>query len=731
MKKSIIIICLSITYVNMWAQDLAWILQPSLTYQTVTPFSEGYSVVRKDDKYYFLDKQMRLSSDSYLYAYPVSQGLALVQETRLARRLNAHLWRFRQEEHKYIGGEYEAGGSFQNGLAAVKRDGTWGFINTIGAESILCKYQGVRSFNTNWTGVVRDNKAFIINTLGSEVSTPYSFAFGYSEGLAAMESPQGDLGYMDTLRNSVIPITQGRKYAGFFSSGLAAVSDTLPNLSYINRTGKILFSYKNGTLKGAQNGNDLTEVLINELHTFSEGLAAVRQFGKWGFINPNGMVVIPFDYDQVTRFSEGFAAVQQNGHWHYINKAGYTVKEGGKEPFLDAQPCSEQLAWVKTQAGWGLLAMGEKLEIVVTSPFRNGANGLNRTVKAHLSSHRALRDVTWTLNGQLLKSDSFTDNKFEMDVSAQLLFKSGKNILQVSARNASDTKTNECVIYCNSGYSNAIPYQAVLVANNLYQDEQWESLSNQQVALGNPIADADSLANVLYEQYQFQSIFVARNATLSQMQSILQDLTQQKDSMIRTLFFYAGHGDFDSTGRQAFMVPVDAHGRDFKTHLSASYFTRKVNSMSLQHFLTIIDACYGGSFVLDVQTEPMKGSGVKPKIVKTQEDPAAQTLLVGNTNEAHLFRSAAAPEEQLKSRQCISSGQRVEVPNASAFIATLLQVLNENTAEKLRIGTLFERVKTPVLLKGLVPQYGILPNAGSDGGDFIFLKQPNTETAKQ
>jgi hypothetical protein len=28
-----------------------------------------------------------------------------------------------------------------------------------------------------------------------------------------------------------------------------------------------------------------------------------------------------------------------------------------------------------------------------------------------------------------------------------------------------------------------------------------------------------------------------------------------------------------------------------------------------------------------------------------------------------------------------------------------------------------------VMQKGLVPQHGVLPNAGSDGGDFIFRKK--------
>jgi hypothetical protein len=77
----------------------------------------------------------------------------------------------------------------------------------------------------------------------------------------------------------------------------------------------------------------------------------------------------------------------------------------------------------------------------------------------------------------------------------------------------------------------------------------------------------------------------------------------------------------------------------------------------------------------------------------------------------------------LKAREVMSSGQRVEVPNASDFIRVLLEQLKANTDSKISARTVFERLKAPVMTKGLVPQHGILPNAGSDGGDFIFRKK--------
>lgn len=42
---------------------------------------------------------------------------------------------------------------------------------------------------------------------------------------------------------------------------------------------------------------------------FSEGLAPVKQNGKWGYIDQSGAVVIPFQYDRAYDFNEGYAIV--------------------------------------------------------------------------------------------------------------------------------------------------------------------------------------------------------------------------------------------------------------------------------------------------------------------------------------------------------------------------------------------------------------------------------------
>lgn len=117
---------------------------------------------------------------------------------------------------------------------------------------------------------------------------------------------------------------------------------------------------------------------------FSEGLAAVKaENGKWGFINTEGDVVIPFEYIQTGDFVNGYAPVQKKDKWGFIDSENNTVI-----PFiyLWALDFSEGLAAVRNEDGdWGFI--NNKNETVISFSY-NGAlyfiNGLAPVLKNNL-----------------------------------------------------------------------------------------------------------------------------------------------------------------------------------------------------------------------------------------------------------------------------------------------------------------------------------------------------------
>ena len=74
-----------------------------------------------------------------------------------------------------------------------------------------------------------------------------------------------------------------------------------------------------------QQGNIVVPFQYDWVWPFSEGLAAVKLKNKWGYINQRNETVTPFQYSDAGSFKEGLARVEMNDKFGYIDKYGKTV----------------------------------------------------------------------------------------------------------------------------------------------------------------------------------------------------------------------------------------------------------------------------------------------------------------------------------------------------------------------------------------------------------------------
>lgn len=58
---------------------------------------------------------------------------------------------------------------------------------------------------------------------------------------------------------------------------------------------------------------------------YSEGLAYVKQNGKYGFINEAGEEVVPLKYDNALFFQEGLAQIKLGDKWGFVDKEGKEI----------------------------------------------------------------------------------------------------------------------------------------------------------------------------------------------------------------------------------------------------------------------------------------------------------------------------------------------------------------------------------------------------------------------
>jgi predicted small secreted protein len=198
---------------------------------------------------------------------------------------------------------YDDALDFSEGLAAVCKDGKWGFIDSTGAEVIPFIYDVVTPFSEGLAAarLEPDGLLGFIDTTGAEVIPPtYNGVTSFSEGLAAVqigdkEGLDPEIFFIDKTGKVITPSYYS---AEPFNEGVAMVQYGMSHYIWIDKTGKEILA-AGGTRRGT---------------SFSEGLAMVYHFENEYFIDTSGKEVISLkDYpglNDVELFSEGLALVK-------------------------------------------------------------------------------------------------------------------------------------------------------------------------------------------------------------------------------------------------------------------------------------------------------------------------------------------------------------------------------------------------------------------------------------
>jgi hypothetical protein len=135
----------------------------------------------------------------------------------------------------------------------------------------------------------------------------------FAQQYAILAQPAGEKlwGYADLSGNMFIA-PQFKKAVSFSEDGLAAIYDK--EFYFITMTG--------GRLMTEVKGFKLIEIFGFGIKGFQDGFAPVKPKDKWGFLNTEGKLSIPDNYDKVTQFNSGFASVQKEGKFIVLDKSG-------------------------------------------------------------------------------------------------------------------------------------------------------------------------------------------------------------------------------------------------------------------------------------------------------------------------------------------------------------------------------------------------------------------------
>ena len=195
-----------------------------------------------------------------------------------------------------------------------------------------------------------------------------------------------------------------------FCDGLAAVESN-GKWGYIDKNGNIIvpFKYESASL-------------------FLEKLAAVKLRGKWGFIDKQDNLVIPLKYEDAWSFFEGLATVKLKGKYGFINKDGNVVIP---LKYDDAEPFSEGLAAVEVNGKWGVIDKSDNLVI----PFKYDYVGdfSNGRAEFELNGRKGYIDKYGTEhydNGGSAPKKNVTYNVAKFSVPAKAIFYDGLAVVE-------------------------------------------------------------------------------------------------------------------------------------------------------------------------------------------------------------------------------------------------------------------------------------------------------------
>lgn len=241
-------------------------------------------------------------------------------------------------------------------LPFIDADGKYGYMDNQGVIKIDPIFDAANRFSEGFAVVAKVGKegykaGYIDGTGEIVIPLEYDYAFPVSDGIATVviDKPEGDTTvYLDTDGKELLRVDYNT--ADPFREGLAAIKETATSpWRYMDVAGNFVIDtpfadvgdfhegkarFSTADVNGMGFINQIGNVVLDDFYyvsDFSEGLAAVRKDGIWGYINENGEFVLSFEtlkeYDQLFDFHEGMALVLVNNLFGVIDRNGQYIKQ--------------------------------------------------------------------------------------------------------------------------------------------------------------------------------------------------------------------------------------------------------------------------------------------------------------------------------------------------------------------------------------------------------------------
>lgn len=271
------------------------------------------------------------------------------------------------------------------GYAVMKQDAAYGLIGLDGQMGADLEYQGVDALAQYY---LLEREEPVYESEYQREMTEYYFVEEEEEVKPAV-AVIGDAGgylrgtfyYHDGLRNTA-------EY--FAEQGYGMTYQQKPDRTIPVKQSETVYDGENeldwyedldgGYAVCGMDGQLMTDFIYEECGSVSSGLLAVKQNGKWGYVNEQGEEVIPLEYDASCSYetcvfsynteeepeiveycyaaSDGYVPLCKNGEWELRDTSGKLIVPSGV--FDTIRPVYDGKCWVEKDGNWGVIQVGEE-----------------------------------------------------------------------------------------------------------------------------------------------------------------------------------------------------------------------------------------------------------------------------------------------------------------------------------------------------------------------------------
>ena len=226
---------------------------------------------------------------------------------------------------------------FRRQASVTCLDCAWGYIDETGKMVIPDHYELVRDMK-NEIGIVRKNG---------------KWGAVHANGRTLIPCRYDDIHFLEHTGNSMLKVyIEKPKYGLIDTLGQLAIRATYDQIGTLSE-GRLAVMHDKMWGYTNLEGQEIISCRFDEVRPFSEGLAAVRLGSKWGFIDRMGQVVIDFQFEACGSFSHQLAWVAVASQ-----RSGYIDTEGDVHipaQFDEATDFFQGVARVRQGDEWGLI----------------------------------------------------------------------------------------------------------------------------------------------------------------------------------------------------------------------------------------------------------------------------------------------------------------------------------------------------------------------------------------